>query len=188
MTAEPSAAQVDASNLNKEVCQEILNEAQALVKTQIDASNNLVANLTTILSHSITLAIASFGAAALAAPTSATAKPWMPVWGAIGFAAAGLAWVVTAFQTTNGLKPRAYKIGFSPRELWVDEVISNPSAAAALAYIASKLQPIIEFNGQTNSELASRLNSTRRWFVYAPVVGVVAALIAAFVPYFRRVT
>ena len=177
---QPQIFQIISGTLNEAVCQEMLNEAQSLVKSQIDASDSLASKLTAILGQAIGLATASLGAAALVFPTGGTGKPWMPVWAALGFSGAGIAWIVTAFMAVSGLAPRRYQAGFSPAEFWKPEIVTQTSTARAFASIAFQLQPMIDENAKANRKLANQLEKTRFALICSPVIGGMTASIAAF--------
>lgn len=179
MTTEPSNEPVNLDRLNKEACQEILNEARSLISAQAEFMKNIAANMTTIVTLSSTLVIAAFGAVAFATPTSHAPKPWLPVWGAIGFAVSGLFWILAAIAAADGFAPRGPAVGFSPQVLWSDRIIYSPSTADALGKIATMQESKIKANTEKIDELVRQVTRARDLLVSAPVFGIFAAFIAA---------
>lgn len=165
--------------LDEKMAEEVLRQAQEVIRVQLSAGDALEAKLTTLLAQATTLlaqavqlAVASLGAASLAEG----AAGWLPPWAAAGFLISSVGWFVAAVTALRGLRAKDwYPPGFEPRNLWRSEVLQPDRTAAGFLYVALAMSRMIEDNRPNIVDLKSALAWTRSILLLSPLLGLVGA-------------
>lgn len=172
--SQPSGATLASEGLplNAAMAEEVLRQAQEVIKAQLAAGSDLAAKLTTVLGQAVSLALASFGAAAIAE----TKASWLPGWAAVGLLVGGLLWCATAAIALRGLRPEDWlPPGFEPMDLWRPEVLTPAGTAEGYLFLAAAIQENVTTNRQQNVVLARTLLRAQRGLLIYALGGGVAA-------------
>ena len=166
--AAPSGAPTDPR-----MAEEVLRQAQEVIKAQLGAGSSLSAKLTTVLGQSVSLALAALGAAAIAEGRGS----WLPAWAAVGLLVAGGMWGASAAIALRGLRPNDWlPPGFEPEDIWRPEVLTPSGPAEGFLFLAAAIQENVTTNRDQNLVLARNLRRAQQWMFYAPLIGLLVSV------------
>ena len=177
-----SGQQGGASGINPAMAEEVLRQAQEVIRAQLAAGDAITTKLTTLLTQSIALSLAALGAASL---HFSPAGAWLPSWAAGFLIGAGVGWVIAAVYIVWALRPVAWDApGISPKKLWSREVLFPQSTADGYLYIARTLQEAVDDNLKHLDELDKKWRTIGNLFVWvAGVLGILADIVWIIVKY-----
>lgn len=169
---------IDPTRIDNDIAQAVLENAQELLKAQLDAVDSLDGKLTTILGQNATLAAGALGTAASVFCGSVDVK-WIPVVLAWGLAAAGIIWLIGAGWALWGLRPRSWNGAYFRPSILVDPDVLNASAPA-MSYInlAARLEDAIEDNKHNLKDLANDVYVVQASLVAGVLGGGIVAFLA----------
>ncbi len=147
--------QIDPAHIDNDVARAVLDNAQELLKVQLDSVDSLDTKLSTVLGQNATLAAAALGTAGSVFWGSVDAH-WIPIALARGLAAAGIVWAIGAGWALWGLRPRQWSTPFfRPSKLIDPEILNASTPAMSYIALAVRLQGGIEQNQEKLKALAT---------------------------------